>query len=60
MKKPSGFWQDSLQSLHPSVRIRYIPYFGMAETMDKSFDGVLSLWRDANGAVLHAWRALMK
>jgi hypothetical protein len=60
MKKPSGFWQDNLNSLHPSVRIRYIPYFAMAETMDKSFDGMLSLWGNANTAVVHAWRSLLK
>ncbi|MEK6246448.1 MAG: hypothetical protein AABM33_18365 [Pseudomonadota bacterium] len=60
MKKPSSFWHDSLHSLHPSVRIRYIPYFAMAETMDKSFDAALALWRSANEGALQAWRALMR
>jgi len=61
MKTPSiGFWQDSLNSMHPSVRVRYIPYFAMAESMDKSFDALLSLWGNANGAALHAWRALTR
>jgi hypothetical protein len=61
MKKPSnGFWQDSLNSLHPSVRIRYIPYFAMAESMDKSFDALLSLWGSANAAAMQTWRSLMR
>jgi hypothetical protein len=60
MKKSAGFWQDSLNAMHPSVRVRYIPYFVMAETMDQSFDSVLSLWGNANGALLHTWRSLMR
>ncbi len=60
MKKPTGFWQDSLQSLHPSIRIRYIPYFAMAETLDKSFDAALGLWKSAHAAALDAWRALVR
>ena len=60
MKKPSGFWQDSLNSIHPSIRIRYIPYFAMAESMDKSFDALLSLWGNANAAATQAWRSLLK
>jgi hypothetical protein len=57
---PSSFWHDSLHSIHPSVRVKYIPYFAQAEAMDRSFDGVLSLWRNANEGVLHAWRTLMR
>jgi len=60
MKKPTGFWQDSLNALHPSIRIRYIPWFAMAETMDRSFDALLSLWGNANAAATQAWRALMR
>jgi hypothetical protein len=63
MKKPSdpsSFWHDSLHSIHPSVRIRYIPYFAQAEAMDRSFDAVLSLWRNANDAAVSAWRSLMR
>jgi hypothetical protein len=60
MKKPSSFWHDSLHSIHPSIRIKYIPYFAQAEAMDRSFDAVLSLWADANHAAVHAWRSLMK
>jgi hypothetical protein len=60
MKKTNGFWQNNLNALHPSIRIRYIPYFAMAETMDKSFDAILSLWGNANSAAVQAWRALMK
>jgi len=57
---PSSFWHDSLHSIHPSVRIQYIPYFAMAENMDRSFDGVLSLWRNAHEGILHSWRALLR
>jgi hypothetical protein len=63
MKKPSdpsSFWHDSLHSIHPSVRIRYIPWFAMAENMDRSFDGLLSLWRNANEAALTGWRSLVR
>jgi hypothetical protein len=60
MKKPSSFWKDSLNSMHPSVRVRYIRYFAMAETMDRSFDAVLDLWRGANEATLQAVRAALR
>ena len=60
MTKPSSFWHDSLHSIHPSIRIKYIPYFAQAEAMDRSFDAVLSLWGNANHAALDAWRALIK
>ena len=60
MKKPSGFWQNSLDSMHPSLRIRYIAWFGMAETMDQSFDAALGLWRGANDGAMQAWQSLMR
>ena len=60
MEKPSSFWHDSLHSMHPSVRIRYIAWFGMAETMDQSFDAVLGLWRSANDGAMQAWRSLIR
>ena len=60
MKTPSRFWHDSLHSLHPSIRIRYIPYFAMAETMDQSFDAILSVWHNANAAAVEAWRSLLR
>ena len=63
MKKPpdpSSFWHDSLHSIHPSVRIKYLPYFAQAEAMDRSFDALLSLWRNANDAAVQAWRSLMR
>ena len=60
MKKPTGFWQTSLNSLHPSVRVRYLPYFAQAAAMDRSFDAILALWRSANAAAVNTWRALMR
>ena len=60
MTKPSSFWHDSLHSIHPSIRIKYFPYFAQAEAMDRSFDAVLSLWGNANYAALDAWRALIR
>ena len=56
----SSFWQDNLNSIHPSLRIRYLPYMGMAETMDNSFDAALGLWRSANAAALQAFRSLLR
>ena len=60
MQKPSSFWHDSLHSIHPSIRIKCIPYFAQAEAMDRSFDAVLSLWGNANDAALSAWRAMIR
>ena len=47
--QPGG---KALHTIHPSVRIQYIPYFAQAEAMDRSFDSVLSLWRNDNEGIL--------
>jgi hypothetical protein len=46
--------------MHPSLRIRYIPYFALAETLDRSFDAVLELWSDANAGALKTIRMAMR
>ena len=60
MDKPSSFWRTALHSMHPSVRVRYVHWFTMAETLDRSFDATLQLWRDANEAALKTFRAALR
>ena len=57
---PSRFWHNSLHAMHPSLRIRYIPYFALAETLDRSFDAVLDLWSGANARALKPIRMAMR
>lgn len=42
---PRSFWMQALDSLHPSVRERYAPYFHRAETWERGIDAALALWR---------------
>jgi len=56
----STFWHDSLHALHPSVRVRYYQWFSMADAMDRNFDSVLDLWRNAHAAALQNFRALLR
>jgi hypothetical protein len=41
-----SFWMEALDSLHPSVRERYAPYFHRAEAWECGLDAALALWRE--------------
>ena len=41
-----SFWMTALDTLQPSVRERYAPYFHRAEAWDRAFDEALALWRE--------------
>ncbi len=56
---PSRFWHTSLHSMHPSLRIRLIPCFALAETLDRSFDATLEMWSGANAAALKTIRTAL-
>jgi hypothetical protein len=56
----STFWHDSLHGMHPSLRVRYYEWFPMVEAMDRSFDAMLELWRNANAAALQNLRAIVR
>lgn len=63
MDKPSSsstFWHDTLHAMHPSLRVRYYEWFSMVKAMDRNFDSVLDLWRNANHAVVQTWRTVLR
>jgi len=56
----STFWHDSLLAMHPSLRVRYYQWFPMADAMDRNFDSVLDLWKNANAAAMQNLRAILR
>ena len=40
-----SFWMQALDTLHPSVREHYAPYFHQAEIWERRLDAALVLWR---------------
>jgi len=56
----SSFRHDALHAMHPSVRVRYYQRFSMARAMDRNFDSVLDLWRNANDAAVQNVRAILR
>lgn len=46
--------------MHPSLRVRYYEWFSMVKAMDRNFDAVLDLWKNAHSAALQNARALLR
>lgn len=46
--------------MHPSLRVRYYQWFSMVEAMDRNFDSILHLWRNANHAAVQTWRTVLR